>query len=76
MSQHVPKWFLQTYMSSNECVNCVLEVTDGRKWSPVKCRSYNNYRYGRMYGDKLKTFCGENHLFVGDVCIFELMSEA
>ncbi|GJW68449.1 DNA-binding pseudobarrel domain-containing protein [Tanacetum coccineum] len=73
---HVPMWFFRRYLSSNEeCVKCVLKVANGKKWGPIKCRGYNKYGYGRMYGDKLKKFCDENHLVVGDACVFELINK-
>ncbi|GKB34933.1 DNA-binding pseudobarrel domain-containing protein [Tanacetum coccineum] len=73
---HVPMWFFRRYLSSNEeCVKCVLKVANGKKWGPIKCRGYNKYSYGRMYGDKLKKFCDENHLVVGDACVFELINK-
>ena len=63
-------------MSSNEeCVNCVLEVANGRKQGRIKCRGYSKYGYGRMYGDNLKKFRDENRLVVGDACVFELINE-
>ncbi|PWA91067.1 hypothetical protein CTI12_AA094090 [Artemisia annua] len=76
MNLHVPMWFLRRFMSSNEeCVNCVLEMANGRKWGPIKCKAYNKYGYGRMYGDNLKKFRDENRLVVGDACVFELINE-
>ncbi|PWA64545.1 DNA-binding pseudobarrel domain-containing protein [Artemisia annua] len=50
-------------------------MSNGRKWGPIKCKAYNKYNYGRMYGDNLKKFRDENRLVVGDACVFELINE-
>lgn len=48
-------------------------MSDGRNWGPVKCKAYENY--GKMYGENWEKFSNENHLCVGDVCLFEPTNE-
>lgn len=73
--QYVPIRFLKRYLLSNNemSVNCVLEVSDGRKWGPIKCRDYKTC--GKLYGPNWKKFREDNQLGVGDVCVLELMNE-
>ncbi|CAI9276852.1 unnamed protein product [Lactuca saligna] len=72
---YVPIRFLKRYLLSNDemSVNCVLEVSDGRKWGPIKCRDYKTC--GKLYGPNWKKFREDNQLGVGDVCVLELMNE-
>ncbi|KAL4568666.1 hypothetical protein LXL04_024281 [Taraxacum kok-saghyz] len=71
---YVPEKFLRQNLLSNDekSVTCVLEVSDGRKWGPVKCRDYKTC--GKLYGCNWKKFRDDNQLGVGDVCVLELMN--
>lgn len=71
---YVPLSFLKRHLLSNDekSVNCVLEVSDGRKWCSVKCRDYNTC--GKLYGKSWKKFQDDNRLGVGDVCVVELIN--
>ncbi|KAI3503137.1 hypothetical protein L1887_31573 [Cichorium endivia] len=72
---YVPKAFLRRYLLSDgeKFVNCVLEVSNGGKWGPIKCRDCETC--GKLFGGNWKKFRDENHLDVGDVCVLELMNE-
>ena len=74
MLQYVPEKFLRRNLLSNDekIGTCVLEVSDGRKWGPVKCRDYKTC--GKLYGCNWKKFRDDNQLGVGDVCVLELMN--
>ncbi|CAH1413278.1 unnamed protein product [Lactuca virosa] len=72
---YVPITFLRRYLLSNDeiSVNCVLEVSDGRKWGPIICTDYKTC--GRLSGPNWKKFREDNQLGLGDVCVLELMNE-
>ncbi|KAL4568660.1 hypothetical protein LXL04_024275 [Taraxacum kok-saghyz] len=72
---YIPLPFVRRYLlcGDEKCVDCALQLPDGRLWSPVKCRDYNNY--GKLYGGNWNRFRDENHVGVGDVCVVELINE-
>ncbi|KAF3438872.1 hypothetical protein FNV43_RR17147 [Rhamnella rubrinervis] len=72
---HVPKKFAERYINKKE-VDFALRVLDGRSW-------FVHYRMRRRSGTSdspemlkpgWKAFAKDNNLKVGDVCIFELIS--
>ncbi|KAJ9564098.1 hypothetical protein OSB04_000064 [Centaurea solstitialis] len=70
----VPLDFMRRYLTCDkDHVTCVLEMSNGRKWGPIECRNYKTF--GKLYGDNLKKFYDDNHVGVGDVCVFQLIDE-
>ncbi|KAF5779383.1 putative transcription factor B3-Domain family [Helianthus annuus] len=55
-------------------VRCVLQMAQGGSWGGVNCRVVNKSRAG-LYGQNWKKFSDENHLGLGDVCVFELIND-
>ena len=74
MLQIVPLDFMRRYLKHDkDRVNCVLEMSNGENWGPIECRNYKTY--GKLHGANLKKFRDDNHVGVGDVCVFELINE-
>ncbi|KAM0057930.1 putative transcription factor B3-Domain family [Helianthus debilis subsp. tardiflorus] len=70
---YVPVRFYRRYLSGNKkSVRCVLQMAQGGSWGGVKCRVYDGY--AKLCGQNWKRFSDENHLCVGDVCVFELIN--
>ncbi|KAJ9564418.1 hypothetical protein OSB04_000384 [Centaurea solstitialis] len=70
----VPLDFMRRYLTCDkDHVTCVLEMSNGRKWGPIECRNYKTF--GKLYGDNLKKFYDDNHVGVGNVCVFQLIDE-
>ncbi|KAD3640940.1 hypothetical protein R6Q59_003577 [Mikania micrantha] len=71
---YAPVRFCRRYLRGDQKLAiCVLQMSGGRKWGPVNCRIYKNY--ANLCGENWKKFSEENHLGVGDVCLFELINE-
>ncbi|KAK9064313.1 hypothetical protein SSX86_015693 [Deinandra increscens subsp. villosa] len=71
---YAPVPFCRRYLIDNQKDgSCVLQMSGGRKWGPVNCRVYKTY--GRLCGANWKKFSDENHLGVGDVCVFRLIND-
>ncbi|KAJ0494930.1 putative transcription factor B3-Domain family [Helianthus annuus] len=71
--KYVPVRFYRRYLSSKKKgVRCVLQMAQGGSWGGVKCRVYEGY--AKLCGQNWKRFSDENHLCVGDVCVFELIN--
>ncbi|PWA54136.1 DNA-binding pseudobarrel domain-containing protein [Artemisia annua] len=47
---------------------CGVLLSNGRKWGTIKCKGYKSY--AKMCVNNWKKFLDENHLVVGDVCVF------
>lgn len=79
VDQHVPKKFAETYINKQE-VEFSLRVMDGRSWFVrykvnKKLNKRGTYdRTAEILNPGWRTFVKDNNVEVGDVCIFELIS--
>ena len=77
--QHVPKKFAERYINKQE-VDFSLRVMDGRSWFVRYKMTKKLTRYGtydsraEIYKPGWRAFVKDNNVEVGDVCIFELIS--
>ncbi|XP_071730843.1 B3 domain-containing protein REM17-like [Rutidosis leptorrhynchoides] len=53
--------------------HCKLQTPDGRNWGLIQCNEYE--KFGRIKSENWKKFCNDEHLAVGDRCVFELINE-
>ncbi|MFS8033411.1 putative transcription factor B3-Domain family [Helianthus anomalus] len=73
--QYVPVRFYRRCLGGyKKNVRCVLQMAQGGSWGGVNCRVVNKSRAG-LYGQNWKKFSDENHLGLGDVCVFELIND-
>ncbi|EEF30085.1 conserved hypothetical protein [Ricinus communis] len=71
-SIHIPQSFATKYLRSHG--NATLNVLDGRTWSvEYKIRRTHGTTRTRLFHG-WKKFAQDNHLEIGDVCIFELIN--
>ncbi|WCJ33808.1 AP2/B3-like transcriptional factor family protein [Euphorbia peplus] len=68
-SMYVPKRFVRYLKARNRKIN--LQVSDGRKWEV----HLHGGPKRRDLGQGWSTFCSDNNLNEGDVCVFELVKD-
>jgi hypothetical protein len=69
--QYVPSGFAKKYLIGHSSVK--LQTCDGKQWE-VSCNHTHLSRSSmNTYIGRWAKFCWDNHLEVGDVCVFELI---
>ncbi|XP_048228270.1 B3 domain-containing protein Os03g0212300-like [Ricinus communis] len=69
----IPASFAKKYFEKKRD-NALLRTVDGKTWSVVYNYDLSNGKVTAQIGHGWKEFAHENHLKVGDVCVFELIN--
>ncbi|XP_048227569.1 B3 domain-containing transcription factor VRN1 isoform X3 [Ricinus communis] len=71
----IPASFVNKYFNK-QCDNAILSTVDGKSWSVVYNYDVTNRKPRARMSHGWKEFAHENHLQIGDVCVFELINRA